>query len=582
MNRSWSLAAISLATLLLPRVGLAQEKLGGYALDTFEPAPAGDALFGVPDVGAEGHLVPRASLMFDYAHEPLRLGTGDSIVGTQAFLHVGASLALWDRLQLSLNMPVAVIQSGDNPVHDGVTLVSPSGVQAGDLRAGARVRLLGQVDGPIQAGVGGYVYVPTAPAGSLAGEGAVRGQPQIQIGGKVHGTVGLAWNAATGLMLRGSDNPMSLTFGGGFGVLLANEHLQIGPEIDGSTRFSKDAPLSTGAVPIASPDTVNLEARLGAKVRIGSVVLGAGFGPGLTRALGTPTYRALGMVAWSPKFDSKEREVDGDTDEDDILDSEDACPKEKGPRSSDPQKNGCPLPDRDEDGVADRDDACPEDPGEPSLDPKKNGCPVGRVADDTDEDGFADPVDACPLVRGVRSDDPAKNGCPAEVVKVVEDPDTDGDGFVDSKDACPKEKGVAHANPTRNGCPREVRVTPKELVIVSQVQFKFGKAGISQTVDPISDGLLREVRDTIEEHPEISKIEVQGHSDDVGDANYNMQLSVARANAVRDWLIHKGKVKASKLVARGYGATRPLLPNTTEENRQANRRVQFVIIQSTK
>ena len=71
----------------------AQSKVEGFALNQFEPAPAGDAFFGVPSAGVGGHLVPRAMVMFDYAHRPLRFSTATGetpIVASQGFLRVDA------------------------------------------------------------------------------------------------------------------------------------------------------------------------------------------------------------------------------------------------------------------------------------------------------------------------------------------------------------------------------------------------------------------------------------------------------------------------------------------------------------
>ena len=100
-------------------------------------------------------------------------------------------------------------------------------------------------------------------------------------------------------------------------------------------------------------------------------------------------------------------------------------------------------------------------------------------------------------------------------------------------------------------------------------------------VDPVSDELLTEVRDVIQQHPEIEVIEVQGHADDVGTPQVNKQISDRRAEAVRGWLVKKG-IDPKRLAAHGYGSAVPLAPNTTEEGRAKNRRVQFVITKKTR
>ena len=246
-----------------------------------------------------------------------------------------------------------------------------------------------------------------------------------------------------------------------------------------------------------------------------------------------------------------------DKDGDGILDPADACVDVPGVASSDAKKNGCPG-DRDGDGVFDKEDACPDDPGPANADPKKNGCQP-----DKDGDGVPDKVDACIDIPGIKTSDPKTHGCPG---------DTDGDKIRDDKDACPNEKGAADPDPKKNGCPKAVRVTDTEVIILQQVQFDTAKS----TIKKISDKLLDEVAGVLKGHPEITKIEVQGHTDDRGAKDMNEKLSDDRANAVMQALIKRG-IEAGRLTAKGYGPNVPIGDNKTDAGRQQNRRVQFVI-----
>ena len=578
--------------LLLGRPALAQTN--GGALERFTPAPAGDAFFGVASAAVGGHLVPRASAIVDFAYHPLSIqfdGTRSVIVSQQTFLHLDASFALWDRVLVSADMPFALAQGGDAPTVGGVAFPSPSGAQAGDLRLGARVRLYGDYWKPFQIGVGGYVYVPTAPSHSYAGDGEVRGRPQVVLGGRASHFV---WSASLGTELRASTHPHTFEAGAAAALVLGKELLQIGPELTMAVPFSSDQSLSTSTLRVAS-SSADTEIFLGAKVRpLRPFVVGAGAGTGLTHGYGSPQLFAVASLGYEPLPPKVE---DIDTDRDGIPDREDACPDRPGPRDPDPKKNGCPA-DRDGDGIADADDACPDVKGVPSDDPKKNGCPADRDGDgipdpedacpdvkgvrsedpklngcppDRDGDGILDAEDACPDVKGIRSDDPKKNGCP---------PDSDGDGIPDPEDACPDRPGPRDPDPKKNGCPLVV-VTETEIQIRSQVKFLFGQADITQTVDPVSETLLTEVRDAIHNHPEIEVIEVQGHADEVGTQWKNLALSQARASAVRDWLIRRG-IATNRLKAKGYGSKVPLVAGSSEEARQQNRRVQFVVIKRSK
>ena len=68
-----------------------------------------------------------------------------------------------------------------------------------------------------------------------------------------------------------------------------------------------------------------------------------------------------------------------------------------------------------------------------------------------------------------------------------------------------------------------------------------------------------------------------GHTDDVGSASYNQKLSADRAEVVRKALIDQG-IDATRLTAKGYGATKPLVPNDSEEHRAVNRRTEMIVI----
>jgi len=117
-------------------------------------------------------------------------------------------------------------------------------------------------------------------------------------------------------------------------------------------------------------------------------------------------------------------------------------------------------------------------------------------------------------------------------------------------------------------------VTSTEITISRQVLFKSSATG--ERIEAESEAVLTEVRDVILQHPEILVLEVRGHTDDVGNDGYNMDLSKKRAEAVREWLVKHG-IAADRLVARGYGEGQPIADNRTEEGRRKNRRVELSI-----
>lgn len=420
---------------------------GGIAADRLEPTPPGDPFFGVPSPFVGGRATPRVSLLFDYAHRPLVLSSGsagsNAIIGSQSFVRVGFSFAIVDRLLLSLELPIALFQSGDAPTSPNTTIMYklpespipggkvPFRPAVGDLRLGTRVRVFGEEADPFQIAMGYYLHIPSFMASSILREPSVRHSPHVTIGGRYEL---LVWSAAVGAVLRGGDVPSTITYGAGAAFVLEGGRLNLGAELFAITPVRAGViPVAAGSGPIEAltrPATTGAELLFDARVRAGPMVLGASAGPGFGGAPGTPAYRVLGLLAFSPLPPEPPEPPPGDTDEDGIADNEDACPSAFGPSSGDPRRNGCPARDRDGDGVPDDDDKCPDRAGSR----KTRGCPPDR-----DGDGVPDDVDVCPDVEGTAE----TAGCA----------DEDGDGVPDAEDACPKEKGSWHVDPMRNGCP---------------------------------------------------------------------------------------------------------------------------------
>jgi outer membrane protein OmpA-like peptidoglycan-associated protein len=119
-----------------------------------------------------------------------------------------------------------------------------------------------------------------------------------------------------------------------------------------------------------------------------------------------------------------------------------------------------------------------------------------------------------------------------------------------------------------------VKLAKKEIVIARQVHFATNGA----TILPDSQQLLDSIVDLLLSNPNIKKVEIGGHTDNRGKPEANLQLSQARADAVKDHLVKNG-VPADRLVAKGYGQTKPKAPNITPANRARNRRVEFNILE---
>lgn len=117
-----------------------------------------------------------------------------------------------------------------------------------------------------------------------------------------------------------------------------------------------------------------------------------------------------------------------------------------------------------------------------------------------------------------------------------------------------------------------VELTPGDAVILQNIQFEFNSAAL--TAD--SESGIQILTTFLKRNPEL-KVELAGHTDNVGNDNYNLKLSFDRAEAVKKALIANG-IEESRLTAKGYGASKPLTPNDTEDHRSLNRRTEMIII----
>ena len=372
-TRGLGLAGAAAAALVLGVSSAGAQQQAPGAVERFQPSPSGDAFFGVAGPTVGGHLVPRVTAIFDYADKPLSIQDGPvkaAIVSHQAYLHLDASFALWDRLLISADMPFELTEGGDSPTVAGATFPSPTGAHVGDLRLGLRGRLLGDYYDPFQLSLSAYLFAPTAPAGSYAGDQAVRGEPQILLGGRFTHFV---YSASLGTTVRASSHLSSFDAGAGAALVLGeDEFFQVGPELTIAAPFTKDHSFSTPTANIALATSTAAELLIGAKLRpLRSLVFGAGAGPGLTQGYGTPTWFAVASVGYEPLPDRNK----ADRDHDGIADDEDACPDVPGVRSDDPKKNGCP-PDRDGDGIPDAEDACSRHARRPQRRPEEERLPA--------------------------------------------------------------------------------------------------------------------------------------------------------------------------------------------------------------
>ncbi|MFT3823772.1 MAG: OmpA family protein [Chitinophagaceae bacterium] len=339
---------------------------------------------------------------------------------------------------------------------------------------------------------------------------------------------------------------------------------------------NEQTPLETGSGQ-NKIKTVDFGVNARAGFELGSFLLTGFFSQGLTNFYnasydGTFKHRVYGASIgfWlngAPERKPKDKDKDG------VPDKEDGCPLVAGPAATHgcpdkdgdgvadnvdkcpdvaglPKYQGCPIPDTDGDGINDEIDQCPNKPGTA----KYKGCPIP----DTDGDGINDEEDQCPDKPGTAK----YKGCPI--------PDTDGDGVNDEEDKCPNEAGPRE----NNGCPViKQEIIEKVNYAAKNIFFATG----SDKITPSSFTSLDDVATILRDNP-LVHLSIEGHSDNVGNADKNLALSQKRANAVQKYLVQKG-IAAERVKATGYGQQKPIADNNTAEGRAQNRRVELKLSQ---
>ena len=484
------LAAVAL--LLAPRAALAADPVPSLDLRGFRaPVDPSSGVFvqpaDAPDTGEWN-----VGVWLSYAHRPITLRsakTGEvahSVISHQVTSDLVASVGLWHRLQLGLDLPVLLYQTGDAPGAAARRAIGEYVVPAqafGDLGLYAKLTIVRPTAGEL----GGFALAlderltfPTGDTSSFLGEGAISNtarllaEYRLMVFG-VHGALGFKVRGhqqdfgcgAVGLGDCTSRLGHELPFG--LGLSFRPELLGIDPkgrmtwflEMNGHLPVSPMAPFTSSPAALVQLDAA-------ARIAVGAdVSVLAGVQTALQNGLGGAPVRALVSVSWAPRshdqdgdkildevdqcpdlaedrdgFQDEDGCPDLDNDGDEIPDAQDKCPTVAEDKDGFEDADGCPEKDNDQDRIPDVEDGCPNEAGTPNPDAKKNGCPVH----DKDGDGIADEDDACPDQRGPAHPDPRVTGCAPTA-------DRDGDGIVDVEDACPTVKGVRAFEPRDNGCP---------------------------------------------------------------------------------------------------------------------------------
>lgn len=203
--------------------------------------------------------------------------------------------------------------------------------------------------------------------------------------------------------------------------------------------------------------------------------------------------------------------------------------------------------------------------------PEERPAPAQPPVVDTDRDGVIDWEDRCVQIPEDRDQFEDHDGCP-EI-------DNDRDGLADARDRCPSQAETRNQYQDDDGCPDEgpsgaprAVIEESRIVINQTIQFEYDQ----DVILPVSEPILMEVVGVLRAHPEIRRIRVEGHADERGSSAHNQDLSARRAAAVARFLRQHGVRQT--IESAGYGSSRPLCREDTEECHARNRRVEFVIV----
>jgi outer membrane protein OmpA-like peptidoglycan-associated protein len=491
------------------------------------------------------------------------------LIQGQITQYTTAGFEFLDHFTASVTLPVTWGQWGQNPDYmassagfvgnNNSTAANTGGPTAGDTRIDARAVIWRTRDRRAAFGAQGSLFVPTGTSSAFGGDGQTTGMVGLsgEYAFRLTPTLSLIAVVNTSFDFRPVATFNSPATGGlGIGdewrwaiaafLPLKDNKYRVGLTIFGQTGIENTNPNTGTGNTFFANENNPLEWQAEGRMRFGTYDrfwAGAGLGSRLDQSYGAPDFRIVALVGveWplfnvdapSPEDKAalrKKRQVGViDSDHDGIPDDIDACPNEPEDHLGDDPNDGCPLPpDRDHDGIPDQFDKCPDQP--------------------EDHKGAA-PNDGCP------------------------DVDTDKDGIPDSVDACPHEPGQPSPDPKKNGCPQFIRLEGSSVRVLQQVHFATGKADIL----PDSFPILQEIANLLKVTPSIKRMSIEGHTDNRGAAAMNLHLSQARSESVMAWLINRGGIEAKRLEAHGYGMTRPIEDNNTDEGRLANRRVEFKI-----
>lgn len=551
-------------------------ELPSIQLQRFRPAPGPADYLNVYGSSVSEHMDWDLHFYLDYADDPLQISTAGSgasglskaTVDDQMTVSVAASLALLDRFEVGLLIPITMYQSSDelspillNDPKFPTTDLNQFGLN--DWRLNGKWRILDVLEDQVGLALVLGLTLPLATGNSLTSDGGVGFETLLAVDKFLYKGLRGAFNAGFRYRpdrrnLRENVIGNELLWGLAFGVPMFFDKLDGIIELDGAVGVATRDPANDSI----KAGEVNVELKGAMRYKLSEMwTLTAGVGAGATSGVGTPDYRAiLGINGRWVTGGSWGYDYDGDG----IYGKRDLCADQAEDFDGHEDFDGCPDYDNDNDGVPDTQDKCNNTPEGTPV--REDGCPD----DDLDGDGIPNKYDKCPEDPEDMDRFEDSDGCP--------DIDNDKDGIVDRKDGCPNEPETFNGFVDEDGCPDDLNekavISKDKIIITEPVYFATNRDKILKQSFEILEAVIK----VLKENPQIKLVRIEGHTDDRGKDSYNLELSQRRARAVRKYLMDKG-IAPNRLESVGYGEVQPIADNEEEEGRAKNRRVEFTIVE---
>ncbi len=539
----------------------------GWYMDIQRFHPSSDTLGGFQLESARTLELwnPAFALHFNYANRALvtfdRTDTSrefeGALVGHLFAMDLQAALGL-GFADVSVNIPITLDMAnnaGDVAGYPNYDHFSG----AGDIRFAVKGRFLDPEKGLVGVGLILPLTLPSGNAHNFNGTYGATFAPQVLVEtrpGKFHAALNVGPYLTSSVVYQAPDGVEVIRTGPEFRLGVGAGY-RVADPVDLHGELLAGFGLGGDPSPLRNP----AEWRVGARIYPHQTLsVDLALGSGLSAGYGSPAFRFLFGVSFVPSMVK-------DTDRDGVGDPSDLCVDEAEDKDGFEDKDGCPDPDNDGDGVLDEQDQCPEEAETVNQFEDDDGCADDNP--DTDGDGLANVDDSCPDQPEDLDGFEDTDGCP--------DPDNDGDRVLDADDKCPDQQEVYNGKDDLDGCSDEGSLSldfeTGEIKLVTPLNFLSKKAVLQDD----AKALLDAVAHVIIARKDLLTVEVQVHTETSGDQDFNERFSDARAQIIRLFLVEKG-IDEGRLKAKGYGGSQPIVEGTSKSANEANRRVQFMIL----